>query len=772
MQLAWAQDALTYVDISMQLEARLAEDRPGRPQTPHVEHVLRTDAMSIVTFLADQHHPKAEFIRGMWYEFGKFGHRLDKKEAYRCYVRAAERGYARAQYRMGMQHENANDPVKAVQHYQRGVAMGDSASNYRVGMMVLLGQHGHQRDYNRGLEHIRFAANTADENAPQGAYVYGMLLAHELENFTVPEHILPLNLSEARLYIEKAAYLGFAKAQAKMGAAYELGQLGCDFNAALSLHYSALAARQGDASAEMTVSKWFLCGYEGVFEKNEELAFEYAQRAARSGLSTAEFAMGYFYEVGICVSANVEEAQRWYKKAKDHGNRDAEGRIDSISRSKTLSKRDHEQVAIQRIKSQYGSQRGNRRPVRQRPPQVDTMPSIPDDRLVMPEPAMPPMPVGRGLPPRAQSAMGAPYPLDDGPPRRLARPGTAADFIAPHVRASSAMALKPQVRPASASIPEAHPVETMPPSVRPVGTGGNYRQQNSSSVGPGLVAPPRRGSRTSQLPAGAGAASGGSETAQNQASPLPRLDIGFIAPPDPTIDQKNRPPTYRLPANKPQPPLPQSEPQPAAYPDAPESPRATIRPPPNQALPQTVRPASVQSMSAPLLTTRQPRPSRPGSSDVPGAAEETRPPGPTTTPKPAAHPAAAAPRPPGKGPKTFDEMGIPMAAKESECVSDSMIPCTGVACRSETQLTCCRRLCNYALLLPTLQYPEARHGNLKSSCFYHYYNSFFLLLLMNIIRSCFTYLGYFCLHTQIGEIFVFDLGLGVDHAILSDFLIL
>lgn len=77
-----------------------------------------------------------------------------------------------------------------------------------------------------------------------------------------------------------------------MGTAYELCQLGCEFNPALSLHYNSLAARQGEPEAEMAISKWFLCGHEGIFDKNEELAFLYAQRAAQSGLATAEFALG------------------------------------------------------------------------------------------------------------------------------------------------------------------------------------------------------------------------------------------------------------------------------------------------------------------------------------------------------------------------------------------------------------------------------------------------------------------------------------------------
>ena len=130
MQLAWAQDALAYVDVAIANEQRLAEYRPARPSTPQVEHQLRVDSINIVSFLADQHHPKAEFMRGMWLEFGKFGFRQDRKEAFRCYSRAADKGYFRAEYRIGMQYEQSNDPAKALIHYKRGAEAGDSPSNY------------------------------------------------------------------------------------------------------------------------------------------------------------------------------------------------------------------------------------------------------------------------------------------------------------------------------------------------------------------------------------------------------------------------------------------------------------------------------------------------------------------------------------------------------------------------------------------------------------------------------------------------------------------
>jgi len=192
-QLAWAQDALSYVEVAMQHERRITENDPEqqpRSQTPRVEHQLRVDAINVVTFLADQGHPKAEFMRGMWLEFAKFGFRMDKKEAFRSYVRAAEKRYARAEYRIGMQYENSNEPMKAIRHYNQGAAQADSASNYvryaftagpcgrllttlqRLGMMTLLGQHGQKQDYARGVHLIRLAADSADENAPQGAYVW------------------------------------------------------------------------------------------------------------------------------------------------------------------------------------------------------------------------------------------------------------------------------------------------------------------------------------------------------------------------------------------------------------------------------------------------------------------------------------------------------------------------------------------------------------------------------------------------------------------------
>lgn len=441
-----------------------------------------------------------------------------------------------------------------------------------------------------------------------------MLLARELPQVTVPDQFLPIDTNGARVNIEKAAYHGFAKAQVKMGAAYELGQLGCEFDPALSLHYNALAARQGEPEAEMAISKWFLCGHEGLFEKNDETAFTYAQRAAQSGLPTAEFALGYFYEVGIHVPVDIQEARRWYAKAAASGNKDAAGRIDSISRSKTLSRKDHEQVAIARIKSQYGSAnrpRPNYGGAAQAPPM-----SPPQENLEMPDPSrMRISDDGYGAPYGANGQQGY---------GRGSYGGPMGD------RPSSAFGINPNIG---------------SPGYGPGGPGGP-----GPGYGRGLPANPapyRQG--------GSGPNSPKLPPSQGDPYGSPRPDIGYSAP-----DNRRR--------------LQRPEPQgmgpgpggPGMGPD-----RRSGRTPDYGRQPSGAYPPRNQSMTPSSIPPGGPgRPSpgtspRPPVGGAPPGGPMSAPPSSNPTPKPAA---AAAP-PPKKGPKTFEEMGVPQGKTESDCVS-------------------------------------------------------------------------------------------------------
>lgn len=183
-----------------------------------------------------------------------------------------------------------------------------------------MGQLGFPAQPEIGLPLIHRAATLASVQVPQPAYVYGSLLLGEFSHVTVPPHVfaplIPPHSSaqqEARLHLERAAFLHFAPAQYKLGHAYEFAIAPFPFDALLSVQYYSLASQQGEMEADMALSKWFLCGAEGAFDKDENLAFTFAEKAAKKGLPSAEFAMGYYREVGVGGPKDIEAARMWYQ---------------------------------------------------------------------------------------------------------------------------------------------------------------------------------------------------------------------------------------------------------------------------------------------------------------------------------------------------------------------------------------------------------------------------------------------------------------------------
>lgn len=749
MQLTWARDSLNYVETAAEVRVRESQSSyGGRPQTPATEHDLKIDAISIVKFLVEQRHPEAIFMKAKWEEFGKFDERQDKKAAFMGYRQAAEQGWARAEYRMGMLYENSNDVDKAVQHYYAGERLGDSAAMYRLGMMSLLGQHGQRQDYRRGIDLINRAADSADEDAPQGAYVYGMLIARDLPDITVPDDLLQYSLDTARQYIEKAAYLGFAKAQLKMGQAYELCQLNCDFNPSYSLHYYGLASAQGQAEAALGVSRWFLFGYEGNFAKNESLAFKYAKMAADAKLATGEFAMGYYHEIGIHVPKDLDEARRWYDLAASHGNVEALGRIDSLNKDKTLSKKDHETTALTRIKSQHGSMRGKRPERLARMKDQQHMAALPEGSSgtrtptngrsprASPNPSPRHAPQGAdGRPPafglnvnadhgnlamRPKSA--APYPDDEPQPLNVNRPMSAA----PYPDEGPRLPLQQQ-RPHSGLPPPGRPMD--PYGARPGSAGG--RMTSGPNLAPAIVPagmPPPAGQGRGRgspyppaspgLPSAPGAYRQGS-VGSGYGSPKPAPGVNGMAVLAVSNSYSNRD-SYRRRLTKETPSVTAGRggpppPQQGSYGNYPQSQQSPPMIPPAGSMPGTPQPygaprpgsragaGPMGGLGGPRQSSQpQPLPPRGHSlTDGPPAGRASAPPvqqppssshgGRMASPAPSQASAQSAPmagagaKPArkasdhpdgktfGKGPATFDEMGVARVKDKDDCVSTSYL---------------------------------------------------------------------------------------------------
>ena len=119
----------------------------------------------------------------------------------------------------------------------------------------------------------------------------------------------------AKQLFMQAANLGYKFSQYRLGTAYEYGSIGCPIDPRRSIAWYSKAAVQEEHQSELALSGWYLTGAESVLQQSDTEAYLWARKAATAGLAKAEYAMGYFTEVGIGAPVDIEDAKRWYRRA-------------------------------------------------------------------------------------------------------------------------------------------------------------------------------------------------------------------------------------------------------------------------------------------------------------------------------------------------------------------------------------------------------------------------------------------------------------------------
>ncbi|KAH8827535.1 hypothetical protein DL96DRAFT_1599360 [Flagelloscypha sp. PMI_526] len=428
---------------------------------------------------------EALYLRGGLESSGHFPQHVphNPRQAFRDFEAAAKGGYASAWFRLGRDYEQFGDSARAKDCFERGIRANDPGCAYRLGIAALLSQLTYTNQPSNPLEalpKLLQSAKTATLQAPQGPYVLALLMMGEFpslptngqvgEGMFWTAQIIPPGSTiqlEAKKWLERSAYLHFAPAQYKLGHAYEFASPPFPYSPLMSVQFYSLASQAGEVEADMALSKWFLCGADGAegdggFEKDEALALTFADKAARKGLPSAEFAMGYYAEVGIGGNGvkDLAAARRWYEKASAHGNTDAPGRLKALDEASSLSRQEHEQLtqstlgrkrtqAKQKSDANYGG------PMPMSPPAHNVMANVRKQSLMPPigeggsgggyggpqAPSFPSGPSPSSYGPRPGSGSGSPgYPnpsfqqqqqQQQGGPGPGPRPGSGAGFARP-----------------------------------------------------------------------------------------------------------------------------------------------------------------------------------------------------------------------------------------------------------------------------------------------------------------------------------------------------
>lgn len=192
---------------------------------------------------------------------------------------------------------------------------------YRLGVADVNGELGISKNPRDGVKWLKRSAEAATSEYPHAIHELALLHERGIPN------VVFVDLSYAVSLYVQAAELGYAPSAFRLGECYEYGKLECSPDPAMSIHFYTIAAQQGHREACFALTAWYLVGSPQVLPQSDEDAYLWARRAAEKELPKAEYAVGYFTEVGIGITKNPNEAMEWYKKAAEHGDKRAIQRL-------------------------------------------------------------------------------------------------------------------------------------------------------------------------------------------------------------------------------------------------------------------------------------------------------------------------------------------------------------------------------------------------------------------------------------------------------------
>ncbi|KAI5273610.1 HCP-like protein [Aureobasidium subglaciale] len=301
------------------------------------------EAHKRVKKLVAANYPEAMFYLADCHGSGDLGLESDPKQAFSLYQGAAKAGHGAAAYRTAMCCEmgaeegggTKRDYHKAVQWYQRAAQLQDVAAMYKMGMILLRGLLGQQRNVGQSVVYLKRAADNADTNNPHAIHELARLHEEGNPDPAISAAVKPDEKYAQKMYMQ-AAKMGYKQSQFRLGQAFEYGSLGLPVDSRNSIAWYSKAAAQGEHNSELALSGWYLTGAEGILNQSDTEAYLWARKAAMSEppLAKAMYALGYYIENGIGCPASLEEGKRWYTRAASYKFPKAVERLEEIRKGK------------------------------------------------------------------------------------------------------------------------------------------------------------------------------------------------------------------------------------------------------------------------------------------------------------------------------------------------------------------------------------------------------------------------------------------------------
>lgn len=306
----------------------------------------RAGAFDLFLELAEQGDPESQCYLGEYYKGYTGVVEEDYEKSIEWYSKAADQGYAKAQYELGMCYKEgwgvSPDLDKAFILFKKsadqgyGFAQGELSSFYEYGIKVDVDIKEHLKWARRCASNHGFDVDVNDFKE----YLFNAIHGDRDAQFCVGDcYLIGMGVEvdeiEAVRWYRRSAENNFHWAALKLALCYKTG-IGVDSNEKEAGKWLIIALKQKNYVAKKVFANWYLIPAEhgdvkaqcklGYFykngigvEENPDEAVKWYRMAAKQGNSLAQCQLGECYQIGSGVEASVENAISLYRKAADNG---------------------------------------------------------------------------------------------------------------------------------------------------------------------------------------------------------------------------------------------------------------------------------------------------------------------------------------------------------------------------------------------------------------------------------------------------------------------
>jgi uncharacterized protein len=281
---------------------------------------------------------KMQFRLGEMWENGEGFLPKDFQEAVKWYKKAAERGYPRAQGRMGFIYAKGQgvqmDIQEALEWYRKAAEQGDPGSLEELGIMYAKGW-GVTEDHG---EAVKFFRQAAENGGPNQTGLFAFFIYTEQVGLVIPKYS-----EEALEWYTKDAELGDRWSAINLGDIHRNG-LGVpkDTQKALKWYRKAAEQKKSEAASPLWVCE--ACVKLGeMHEKGDGVpkdfheSVKWYRKAAEQGYSPAQLCLGVAYWRGAGVPKDLVTAYKWLNLAGAKGFEGASSVRDDLEKQMTPS---------------------------------------------------------------------------------------------------------------------------------------------------------------------------------------------------------------------------------------------------------------------------------------------------------------------------------------------------------------------------------------------------------------------------------------------------